>query len=314
MSIEINEDTISGMTLSIGRTGTMATRVFVVSGLGDFTGCDIYNKRETARNTAAKVFASLLRETEYNPAPIPKIGDEHPNIARLRVERITPVMESKDTARVYVDYEYLSPYQIEYNAVATGEDISYRWHDGQYDIPLAVVYNGVTQNKTATMLKPHHTITISFITYDDPMALIPLYVGKLNSTDPTFILAASSFGVGTLLCTNISSRSDDNGQRFTVSMTLEYSETGWQADVRWTDSSGDTPENTYVGDATRMSYDVYDSVKFSGFNEALRSDGATYRTWGRSPQRVPQKLGTLEAYIPNRSDEANYFAHMIENE
>jgi hypothetical protein len=229
--------------------GVRVTRVFHVTG---FTG------------------AASQRPFEAETATgIPTYGSAHPDIAPLLVVNKSVRMIDADNARVVVTYRRprenqkpdpadndetptltmsVSLVEITSNKDATGADI-------------LVTYDGISQSAEVTKQLPLITFRLSRREQDHPTLRALDCVGKLNNA--SFTIGGQSLAAGTVLCSNISTRTDDNSETFFVEYEFQYFAAGWEVVVYYIDPDTGRPPADLVAGTGIKPVPVYEEEDFA---------------------------------------------------
>lgn len=207
---------------------------------------------------------------------LPALGDPHPSIATVFLERITaePLSAGKYSITLtYTDavgFPGTSNIAKRVNATTaldqTGVD--------KNGTAMSTVYR--TQNDidnswfsyeffTADIERPRATIEFEYtVTGAYPSALIDTYLGKLNS------VTWNGYAVETVMCSDI--RIQPQGEDWRVSIAFVYSPQGWEytaqiaAPIDHVVTFTDATLNTTTG---RKTFDIYQTVDFTPLGLAL---------------------------------------------
>jgi hypothetical protein len=252
------EDLVEGNSGSlISRKGWTFTRLYKVSGLDG----DGYNR---------------VKQAVEQPE-IPGLGDPHPSVNTVIVQRIDCVSNSHDVVELAVKYaapDYTIPSkdevvvnvgttlsQTETNLDAFGNIMftAYTYPDEYKETP-GWENNYIPHGALINKLIPQSTLEMTRQENDSPLVLSSIYTGKINSQ------VFQGGNPGTWMCMNISGNSLDGGDTYTVTYSFQFREDNWNQDVVFISSDTgeppifDTPENIASGMKT---YQIYTAIDFN---------------------------------------------------
>jgi hypothetical protein len=126
---------------------------------------------------------------------------------------------------------------------------------------IIVEYDGIQQSAEVTKQLPLITFRLSRREQNHPTTRAMDCLGKINNA--TFTIGGEALAAETVLCTNITTRTDDNSETFFVDYEFQYFEAGWDVVVYYIDPDTGRPPPALLAGVGILSVPVYDGADFA---------------------------------------------------